>query len=130
MARKASAAAVMVRGDAALLVRRSRPPDAGLWSYPGGHALPGESPAETAVRELREETGIVGRPLGVLTWLEIGEDPGFRLAMVLCAHGRGEPCAADDAAAARWVATARILSGDLPMSRDVAAVLRLALARG
>ncbi len=31
---------------------------AGHWAFPKGHAEPGESEAETALRELREETGI------------------------------------------------------------------------
>ncbi|WP_171166648.1 NUDIX domain-containing protein [Streptomyces sp. I05A-00742] len=36
----------------------------GLWQFPGGDMDPGESPFGTAVRECREETGIVftGRP--------------------------------------------------------------------
>ncbi len=31
---------------------------AGHWAFPKGHAEPGESEAQTALRELREETGI------------------------------------------------------------------------
>jgi 8-oxo-dGTP pyrophosphatase MutT (NUDIX family) len=38
---------------------RGRP--AGVWALPKGNIDPGESPAETAVREVREETGIEGR---------------------------------------------------------------------
>ncbi|MFI9310740.1 NUDIX domain-containing protein [Streptomyces triculaminicus] len=38
--------------------------DPGLWQFPGGNTDPGETPWQTAVRETREETGIVftGRP--------------------------------------------------------------------
>lgn len=40
-----------------------------LWSLPKGHLEPGETPPDTAVREVAEETGILGRviaPLGVI----------------------------------------------------------------
>jgi ADP-ribose pyrophosphatase YjhB (NUDIX family) len=40
-----------------------------LWSLPKGHLEDGETPADTAVREVAEETGIQGRvlaPLGVI----------------------------------------------------------------
>lgn len=40
-----------------------------LWSLPKGHIEHGESPADTAVREVAEETGIIGEilaPLGVI----------------------------------------------------------------
>ncbi|MEU7699091.1 NUDIX domain-containing protein [Streptomyces sp. NPDC015492] len=39
--------------------------DTELWQWPGGNMDPGETPWETAVRECREETGIVftGAPL-------------------------------------------------------------------
>lgn len=34
----------------------------GLWLQPGGHLDPGECPADAAVRETREETGVTARP--------------------------------------------------------------------
>ena len=40
-----------------------------LWSLPKGHVEAGETPEMTAVREVEEETGILGRviaPLGVI----------------------------------------------------------------
>jgi 8-oxo-dGTP pyrophosphatase MutT (NUDIX family) len=47
-----------------------------LWSLPKGHVEEGETPADTAVREVSEETGIFGRviaPLGVIDfWFVAG----------------------------------------------------------
>lgn len=36
----------------------------GLWLYPGGHIDPNEDPAEAALREVHEETGIIAEILG------------------------------------------------------------------
>ena len=49
-----------------LLVRRARPPLAGLWSLPGGKIESGENATEAACREVLEETGIIARIIGQL----------------------------------------------------------------
>lgn len=53
-------AAVVTSPLGVLAVRRAdgRPP----WAFPGGMIEPGESPADAAVREVREETGCTVRP--------------------------------------------------------------------
>ena len=42
-----------------LLIRRSKEPCKGFWALPGGHVDEGETPAEAAQRETREEVGEV-----------------------------------------------------------------------
>jgi|SRR5579859_5085436 len=56
--RKATGSAMVIvngRGEV-LVLRRSYPPFD--WVLPGGNAEVGESPVETALREVREETGL------------------------------------------------------------------------
>lgn len=54
----AAGAIVFDRERRLLLVRRGRPPGAGLWSVPGGKARAGETSSEACVREVQEETGL------------------------------------------------------------------------
>ena len=53
-------AAVIVRGDRALAMRRSMHKDAGagLWESVSGRLEPGEQPLEAMAREVREESGL------------------------------------------------------------------------
>ena len=51
-------ACIVTRADRVLLIRRQRSHGAGTWSTPGGHLDFGETPAECAIRETEEETGI------------------------------------------------------------------------
>lgn len=52
------AAAVVVRDDRVLLVRRRVEEGALSWQFPAGKIEPGESPEQAAVRETQEETGL------------------------------------------------------------------------
>jgi ADP-ribose pyrophosphatase YjhB (NUDIX family) len=56
-----------------LLVQRS---DSGIWLYPTGWADVGYSPAEVAVKEVKEETGIECEPVRLLTVID-GMRAGF-----------------------------------------------------
>jgi 8-oxo-dGTP diphosphatase len=54
-----AAAALIDRDGRVLLARRPEgKPMAGLWEFPGGKVLPGETPEAALIRELREELGI------------------------------------------------------------------------
>lgn len=46
-----------------LLARLSEGPDAGRWTLPGGGVLWGEHPDQAVMREMQEETGLVGLKL-------------------------------------------------------------------
>ena len=56
---------VIRRGDAVLLCRIAPAyPAAGMWSLPGGGIEFGEAPDVAAIREVEEETGLLGRIAG------------------------------------------------------------------
>ncbi|WP_172294916.1 NUDIX hydrolase [Pseudoruegeria sp. HB172150] len=132
-----AALAVLPHQGQLLLVRRKNPPDAGLWGYPGGKVDWGETVADAALRELREETGVSAEAISQLVNLDIilpdddgGTEHHFLLVAVHCAYRGGQARAADDVSEADWIPFDEVLSGARPMSRDVDTVLRLALEAG
>lgn len=56
---KVAAATLVVRSGKVLLARRANDPRRGLWTLPAGFVDAGEDPAEAAIRECREETGLL-----------------------------------------------------------------------
>jgi 8-oxo-dGTP pyrophosphatase MutT (NUDIX family) len=62
-----SAGGLVVRGDRMLLISTQK---GRRWQLPKGHIEAGETPEETAVREVREETGVTGRVVAPLPEVE------------------------------------------------------------
>jgi 8-oxo-dGTP diphosphatase len=85
------------------------PPRAGEWSLPGGRQIAGETIRETALRELREETGLEAELLGLVDVVDaIHRDAAGRpathyLLIDFAARVTGGTLqAGDDAAEAAW----------------------------
>lgn len=62
----ASTGAVVVRDDTLLVVRMTYSLTRGQYMLPGGVVESGETMDVTVVREVREETGVDARPLGII----------------------------------------------------------------
>lgn len=97
------AGVVCLRGEEVLLIRRGKPPRLGQWSIPGGRIEPGETVAEAALRELREETGVEARLLGLIDVIDyIDAERHYVLIDYAARWLSGEPRPGDDAADARF----------------------------
>jgi 8-oxo-dGTP diphosphatase len=98
--------AVWVRRDRVLLVRRGRPPFRGSWALPGGFVEIGETVERAVQRELKEETGLRARPVGLVgVYSDPHRDPRkHTVSVVFRMRGpAGRPRGGDDAASAAWV---------------------------
>jgi 8-oxo-dGTP diphosphatase len=113
-----------------VLVKRAHPPIQGQWSIPGGVLEVGEFVREAAVREAREETGLIVEPgelLGVYD--RVLRDAGNRvqyhyvLIDFLCRVVGGELRAGSDAAEVRWFTRKELAA--LNLAEDTQEVIQI-----
>jgi ADP-ribose pyrophosphatase len=101
---KPCAGALIVQHGQVLLGRRAVEPARGSWGIPGGFLNPWEHPADGAVREVREETGLevrLERLLDVV--VDTYEDRDYTLNLYWVAEViAGTERAADDLSELRW----------------------------
>ena len=99
-----AAAALVLKGSEILLTRRAIRPFRGSWTLPAGYEESDEAPADTAVRETFEETGLKVRPFGLYDVFHTGDDPRKRAILIvyLCEVVGGELSPGDDALDARF----------------------------
>lgn len=95
-----------------LLIQRKFDPFKMCWALPGGFMEIDETLEQAAVRELREETGLIANQVRQLaTFSEVDRDPRGRVittVFVTQTDADQQPVAADDAADFRWVDVAAL----------------------
>jgi 8-oxo-dGTP diphosphatase len=117
---EAASSAILIRDGRILLIRRRNPPSFDMFAFPGGRAEPGEEPAQTAIREFEEETGIRAHSPRQFAFYDLtAENPGrhFHLTVFLVEADASEIAEArDDAADAGWYTPEEIRSLNTPDS--------------
>ena len=126
--------AIVIEDSRVLLVKRAHPPLQAQWSIPGGVLEVGELIREAAIREAREETGLIVEPgdlLGVydriLRNAEKRVQYHYVLIDFLCRKVGGELAAADDAAEVRWFTRDELPA--LKLAEDTQDVIRKGFAK-
>src|ERR1700730_9213484 len=125
--------AIIIEDSRVLLVKRAHPPLQAQWSIPGGVLEVGELVREAAIREAREETGLIVEPadlLGVydrvLRNAEQRVQYHYVLIDFLCHRVGGELHAASDAAEVRWFTREELPA--LNLAEDTLDVIRKGFA--
>jgi 8-oxo-dGTP diphosphatase len=118
---QAASSAILERDGRFLLIRRMNPPSADLFAFPGGRAEPGETPADTALREFHEETGIRARNPVLFATYDLNGDKDdtrhfFLSVFKVEADIETEAIAADDAADPGWYTVEEIRALPVPAS--------------
>lgn len=107
--------AVVVHEGRLLMILRGNDPYADTWSVPGGRLEFGETLHQGALRELQEETGLVGQVFGPCGIAERISDHRHIVLhdYWIQVEGSLQPTAGDDAMDAAWLTRSQLL--DLPL---------------
>ena len=113
--------AAVKRGDSILLIQRKYPPMQGCWGLPGGFVERNEDPLIAVLRELEEETGLIGEnPELLMVMGNPKRDPRKHIVSIVyeVEVQDGKPQAGDDAADARFWPLEEVLSGQVELAGD------------
>jgi ADP-ribose pyrophosphatase YjhB (NUDIX family) len=99
-----AAGAVVIKDGKILMVRRSVIPKKGWWCLPAGFMEWSEHPTETAVRELKEETGLDVKLKSIFEIYSGQDDPRMNAVLILylASVNGGELMAGDDASEVKF----------------------------
>lgn len=124
---------LLSEGTEVLMIRRKGHPYMGCWALPGGFVNPDENAAQGALRELMEETNVMGYTLDDIYEIGLFSDPGrdprgwivSDAFLVPVKRGDIHFKAGDDAADAAWIPVEKL--SEMPLAFDHRKVLEKAL---
>lgn len=121
--------AIVFRDDKVLLVKRTNNPGKGLWAIPGGRVKLGETLKEAAMREVKEETGVIISPKDPIYVFDLidRDDEGrvrfhYVIVDLIAEYLSGVPSPGTDASEARWISSGELK--ELPVSKTTRELLK------
>lgn len=103
--------AVVQKNDTFLIIRRSKKEGKLEWAFPGGKLEGNETPADAAIREVLEETGIWCVPVRSLGTRQHPQT-NAHIDYWLCVYGHGQATIAhpEEVSEVRWVSGSEAIS--------------------
>ncbi|MGE5579645.1 MAG: NUDIX hydrolase [Bacillota bacterium] len=119
-----NASVACLDGDRVLLIRRSLDESsfAGFWEFPGGSVELGETPAQAAAREFREECGadvIIENRVATFSWTSGGQR---KTEVVFAGQSSGPITLGRDHCSHAWVGLDDLVEGRFTCSSEVRSI--------